>query len=91
LDKNYWAYQKEIGELFSSHIKARLEDPKKFAKDIDIFAQAYLGIADSLHVELVYTGGKLFDKRFAAMWRMLSDSIACSGIKNFRRHVSNSA
>ncbi|MDO8032711.1 helix-turn-helix domain containing protein [Janthinobacterium sp. SUN128] len=43
---------------------------------IDLYAQAYLGIVDSLHVELIYAGGAALQQRHAALWQILSDSLA---------------
>ena len=43
---------------------------------IDLYAQAYLGIVDSLHVELIYAGGAALQQRHAALWHILSDSLA---------------
>ena len=42
----------------------------------DLYAQAYLGIVDSLHVELIYAGGAALQQRHAALWQILSDSLA---------------
>ncbi|OEZ50242.1 DNA-binding transcriptional repressor AcrR [Janthinobacterium sp. MP5059B] len=43
---------------------------------VDLYAQAYLGIVDSLHVELIYAGGAALQQRHAALWQILSDSLA---------------
>ncbi|MNT19465.1 hypothetical protein D3C72_1547250 [compost metagenome] len=43
---------------------------------IELYAQAYLGIVDSLHVELIYAGGAALQQRHAALWHILSDSLA---------------
>lgn len=43
---------------------------------IELYAQAYLGIVDSLHVELIYAGGATLQQRHAALWQILSDSLA---------------
>lgn len=43
---------------------------------IALYAQAYLGIVDSLHVELIYAGGAALQQRHAALWQILSDSLA---------------
>ncbi|MDN2710708.1 helix-turn-helix domain containing protein [Janthinobacterium sp. SUN118] len=46
------------------------------AARIELYAQAYLGIVDSLHVELIYAGGAALQQRHAALWQILSDSLA---------------
>lgn len=46
------------------------------AQRIELYAQAYLGIVDSLHVELIYAGGAALQQRHAALWQILSDSLA---------------
>jgi AcrR family transcriptional regulator len=43
--------------------------------DIRVFGDAYLGIVDSLHVELVYSNEAAFERRRIALWRILADSI----------------
>ena len=43
---------------------------------VALYAQAYLGIVDSLHVELIYAGGAALQQRHAALWQILSDSLA---------------
>ena len=43
---------------------------------IELYAQAYLGIVDSLHVELIYAGGAALRQRHAALWQILSDSLS---------------
>lgn len=42
---------------------------------IELYAQAYTGIVDSLHVELIYADGAAMQVRHAALWRVLSDSL----------------
>lgn len=50
--------------------------PALTAARVELYAQAYLGIVDSLHVELVYADGAALQRRHAALWRILSDSLA---------------
>lgn len=42
---------------------------------IELYAQAYTGIVDSLHVELIYADSAAMQVRHAALWRVLSDSL----------------
>ena len=48
------------------------------AARVELYAQAYLGIVDSLHVELIYAGGAALRQRHAALWQILSDSLSLS-------------
>lgn len=50
--------------------------PSLPAQRSELYAQAYLGIVDSLHVELIYAGGATLQQRHAALWQILSDSLA---------------
>ena len=59
------------------HYVASLERlaPALAPERIELYAQAYLGIVDSLHVELIYAGGAALQQRHAALWQILSDSL----------------
>lgn len=43
---------------------------------LEVFCDAYLGIVDSLHVELIYSTPQGYVKRLAALSRVLSDSLS---------------
>ncbi len=43
--------------------------------DLATFGHAYLGIIDSLHVLLIYTGGERLSPRLAAFHRLLADAL----------------
>lgn len=45
---------------------------------LGLYAKAYLGIVDSLHVELIYAEGAALRVRHAALWQILSDSLVLS-------------
>lgn len=62
------------------HYVASLERlaPALAPERIELYAQAYLGIVDSLHVELIYAGGAALQQRHAALWQILSDSLSLS-------------
>ncbi len=47
---------------------------------IELYSQAYLGIVDSLHVELIYAGGAALRQRHAALWQILSDSLSMQSL-----------
>ncbi|MGK5022329.1 TetR/AcrR family transcriptional regulator [Janthinobacterium sp. LB2P10] len=59
-------YVKSLGRMAPALTSPRLA----------LYAQAYLGIVDSLHVELIYAGGAALQQRHAALWQILSDSLA---------------
>ncbi|MBC3301988.1 helix-turn-helix transcriptional regulator [Pseudomonas sp. SWRI18] len=43
---------------------------------LEVYCDAYLGIVDSLHVELIYSTSQGYVKRLAALMRVFSDSLA---------------
>ncbi|NWN47889.1 helix-turn-helix transcriptional regulator [Pseudomonas sp. MAFF 301514] len=43
---------------------------------LEVFSDAYLGIVDSLHVELIYSTPQGYVKRLAALSRVFSDSLS---------------
>jgi AcrR family transcriptional regulator len=51
-------------------------------KRIDLYGKAFLGIVDSLHVELIYAEGVALKVRQAALWQILSDSLDASTTNN---------
>ena len=46
--------------------------------DLQLFADAYQGIVDSLHVELIYATPQAYDRRLKALWRLFCDSLSLS-------------
>ena len=72
LDAHYKFYLKTLGQLFRASYKATFGG----TNNLELFLKAYLGIADSLHAELLYAGVRSFDKRFLALWKIFSDSIS---------------
>ena len=70
-------YEALLAQLQQYYVQslARLA-PTLSPQRIDLYAQAYLGIVDSLHVELIYAGGAALQQRHAALWQILSDSLA---------------
>ena len=46
------------------------------AEALEVYCDAYLGIVDSLHVELIYSTPQGYVKRLAALTRVLGDSLA---------------
>ena len=46
------------------------------AEALEVFGDAYLGIVDSLHVELIYSTPQGYVKRLASLSRVFSDSLS---------------
>lgn len=76
--KSYDLYLDKVLAMFVARLKERFGGARLDKADFDVFCHAYLGIVDSLHVELIYTNGRLFEKRFASLMRVLADSMALS-------------
>ncbi|MFZ4877789.1 TetR/AcrR family transcriptional regulator [Janthinobacterium sp. Mn2066] len=47
-----------------------------------LYVQAYLGIIDSMQVELIYADGAALQQRHAALWQILSDSLAMAALSH---------
>jgi len=71
--QGYEGFMQGLHDLFCARLAHRflLE-----ASEVSMYADAYLGIVDSLHVELVYGNEAAFERRLAALWRVLSLSLA---------------
>ena len=70
-----------ISALYSEHLR-RCETHislalKQHSASLDVayLSQAYLGVIDSLHIELLYAGTADFDKRLDAMWRLFATAL----------------
>ena len=70
-----------ISTLYSKHL-TRCEQHISLALsqhsaslDVTYLSQAYLGVIDSLHIELLYAGTADFDKRLDAMWRLFATAL----------------
>lgn len=76
IDTGYVRYLDQLGDDFEQRLrewagsKALPEDVLRF------YRQAYLGIADSLHVKLIYTNTQEAQERLSAMLGLLSESLA---------------
>lgn len=49
--------------------------PGMEADETSLYAEAWLGIVDSLFVDLFYVGAENMERRRAALWRLLGDSL----------------
>jgi len=76
-------YTALLGELEQNYkVSLTRSAPWLTAQRIDLYGKAYLGIVDSLHVELIYAGGVALKVRQAALWQILSDSLVESENQN---------
>lgn len=70
------AYLAQIRRYFEFSAQARYEWAAPSPEQLAVFCEAYLGIVDSLHVELIYATPQGYDKRLAALSRVFSDSLS---------------
>ena len=64
--------------ICQQHIITALAQHHVNAAKIDYLSEAYLGLVDSLHVELMYAGVARFDIRLHAMWTLFATALAQS-------------
>lgn len=67
-------YLARIRHDFQRAAQARYSTTRPEA--LEVFCDAYLGIVDSLHVELIYSTPQGYVKRLAALSRIFSDSLS---------------
>lgn len=72
----YGNYLTEIGEYFVLQLKVAAATLA--AEDVATFQEAYLGIIDSLHIELIYSTLSAYEKKRIAMLEVLSKAIQAS-------------
>ena len=68
------AYLDRLRELFGASLENTY--PALSATEISMFQDAYIGVIDSLHVELIYCSEGAYCRRLAALWRILGDSLS---------------
>ncbi|ELQ17989.1 TetR family transcriptional regulator [Pseudomonas fluorescens BRIP34879] len=68
------AYLDLLRERFGAGLENRY--PALSANEISMFQDAYIGVIDSLHVELIYCSEGTYRRRLAALWRILGDSLS---------------
>ncbi|HGL5836799.1 TPA: TetR/AcrR family transcriptional regulator [Serratia marcescens] len=66
ISKYYESFLKNIHEFYSEHMLC------KYSSGTELFADAYLGIVDSVHVELIYATTLSAEVRRNAMWTVFS-------------------
>lgn len=72
----YADYLSSIGQHFVAELKASTDDLT--IQEIEMFQEAYLGIIDSLHIELIYSTLAAYEKKQNAMLEVLSIAIRAS-------------
>lgn len=72
----YTAFLARLETLFDQRLRARVQASGVAGVAEDDLAQAYLGIVDSLHVELVYSTPAAAERRRRVLWSMFSREIA---------------
>jgi AcrR family transcriptional regulator len=70
------AYLAQIRRRFQFAAQDRYEWAAQLPEQLTVFCDAYLGIVDSLHVELIYATPQGYVKRLAALSRVFSDSLS---------------
>lgn len=75
----YEAYLGRIHAAFSDVLRARHAWAGDDEVRRELYAEAYLGIIDSLHVELFYASPQTCARRSVALFRLLGDSLALVG------------
>ncbi|SQF98877.1 TetR family transcriptional regulator [Paucimonas lemoignei] len=68
------SYLDRLRELFGASLENTY--PALSATEISMFQDAYIGVIDSLHVELIYCSEGAYCRRLAALWRILGDSLS---------------
>lgn len=79
--RGYRDYLQYLHSLFTQQLLGQPGLAKLTEEELAHFAQAYLGIVDGLHVELIYAdelsdSTDTFEKRRTALWTLLRQSLA---------------
>ena len=70
------AYRALLDQLERHYAASLLQTAPWLAQPrLALYVQAYLGIIDSMQVELIYADGAALQQRHAALWQILSDSL----------------
>ncbi|ARJ43986.1 hypothetical protein B1H58_19320 [Pantoea alhagi] len=66
-------------EKFISHIRARfVAKLQQNSSDAELLAEAYIGIIDSVHVELLYASPAAAERRRKALWHILHAAVTAT-------------
>lgn len=69
-------YLESVRNGFSDALRARYSWAERDGTRLEIYADAYLGIIDSLHVELMYADPAVYARRAASLLKILDDSLS---------------
>lgn len=70
------SYEAVLAQLHARYLASLAQRaPALTSTQRALYGDAYLGIVDSLHVELIYANGAALQRRHAALWRILADSL----------------
>lgn len=73
ISAGFEGYLERMGEVFGKALQRQL--PKLDDERQELFVDAYLGVVDSLIVELIYAGQAAYERRLRAMWTMFAGSL----------------
>lgn len=76
ISSGFEAYLARIRQCFQSAAHNQYVSAAVQPEQLEVFCDAYLGIVDSLHVELIYATPRGYVKRLAALSRVFSDSLS---------------
>ncbi|MGL5631777.1 MAG: TetR/AcrR family transcriptional regulator [Azovibrio sp.] len=80
ISAEYEQYLDQMLDDFTGRLLAWKENCTLSDGEVRLFGQAFLGIIDSLHVELLYGGGKRFYARLEAFKQLLRDALGVCGM-----------
>jgi AcrR family transcriptional regulator len=73
------AYLEQIRQGFCQALRERHAWARNDGNKLELYGDAYLGIIDSLHVELLYANPAVFARRAASLLKILDDSLHVAG------------
>lgn len=73
ISSGFEAYLERMGEVFGRALE--LQFPRLNGERRQLFVDAYLGVIDSLTVELIYAGQAAYERRVKAMWTIFAASL----------------
>ncbi|MFJ4373272.1 TetR/AcrR family transcriptional regulator [Pseudomonas japonica] len=73
ISSGFEAYLARMGEIFGKALAQQF--PQLGTERRQLFVDAYLGVVDSLTVELIYAGQAAYERRLKAMWTIFAVSL----------------
>ncbi|MDH1141873.1 TetR/AcrR family transcriptional regulator, partial [Pseudomonas mosselii] len=74
------AYLEQIRLGFCQALRERHAWARSDGNKLELYGDAYLGIIDSLHVELLYANPAVYARRAASLLKILDDSLYLAGL-----------